>query len=144
MKLTKAERELKQVVLEVNRTLPVYEKDWISVKRTPESEEKERCTCFEQFIEARFNYEFCKRYTEFSDLINFLEGKAFKCTLLEEPDEIKRRFKNVEITLIDPSIVQDPSDLFLSEYQRLRTWLGGSIISFNSVRKKIRIKIKKV
>lgn len=143
MKLTRAEKELRDVVLEINRTLPYYEKDWMSVKRTPESSDKERCTSFEQFIEARFNYEFCKKYTEFSDLVNFMEGRLFICTSLEEPDPIRRRFKLVEISLVDPKIVPNPSDLFISEFTRLYEYLGGTKIYFNSVKKKIRLRIKK-
>lgn len=143
MKLTKAEKEIKEVVSEVNRTLPCYEKDWISVKRLPISIEKERCTSFEQFIEARFNYEFFKRYEEFNDLEIFLDGKLFSCTSLEEPDVNRRRFKLVEITLVSPENIPDEYEDLKNLLIQVYNYLGGSRIYFNSVKKKIKLKIKK-
>ena len=50
------EETIRDLISRVNSTLAYFEKDYVSVKRTPTSD-KERCSSFEQFIEARFNFE---------------------------------------------------------------------------------------
>lgn len=123
---------IKELLSRVNCSLFYYEKDFVSVKRTPTAD-KERCTTFEQFIEARFNYECCQ-IPELVDAVLSTDGKLFVCTGLEDPDDIKRKFSTATITLstdIPENLREEVLDL-----------LGGSVIVFNNVKKKIRFTIK--
>ena len=86
----KTEEIIKELIARVNSTLSYYEKDYVSVKRTPYAE-RERCVSFEQYIEARFNYE-CSKIPELYDAVIATDGHLFSCTELIDPDTAKRRF----------------------------------------------------
>jgi hypothetical protein len=123
---------IKELLSRVNCSLFYYEKDYVSVKRTPTSD-KERCTTFEQFVEARFNYECCQ-IPELVDAVLSTDGRLFICANLENSDEIKRKFSTATIT-ISPEIPESLRNEILQ-------LLGGSEIVFNNVKKKIRFTIK--
>ena len=136
-----AEKAIKGVVSEVNRTLPYFEKSFSSAKRTPDTYQ-ERCNSFEEYVTNRFNYE-ASKIPELEEIIYKTEGHVFKCVELEDPDEKKRRFKRARIEI--------DADLLLSEDQNLKDeinkvieYLGGKQIYFNSVKKKIKLTIKKI
>ena len=120
---------IKDLLSRVNCSLFYYEKDYVSVKRTPTAD-KERCTTFEQFIEARFNFECC-RIPELVDAVLSTDGHLFICSGLENPDDVKRKFSTATIT-ISPEVPKE----------EILQLIGGSEIVFNNVKKKIRFTIK--
>lgn len=131
---------IKNLVARVNNTLSYYEKDYISVKRTPFSE-RERCTSFEQYIEARFNFE-CYQIPELRDAILATEGHLFSCISLENPDTFKRRFSQATVILLDPETLIESDETLKNEILKIHDFIGGSCIKFNNVKKKIKILIE--
>lgn len=127
---------LRNLISRVNNTLSYYEKDYISVKRTPESD-KERCTSFEQYVEARFNYECCQ-IPELRDAVLATEGHLFSCISLEEKDTSKRRFTVATVVLLDPETLLETDEILKNEILKIRDFIGGSCIKFNNVKKKIK------
>lgn len=123
---------IKELISRVNSSLGYYEKDYVSVKRTPNAD-KERCTSFEQFIEARFNFECCQIEELVEAVIN-TEGHLFKCIYLEDPEDSKRKFKSATI-IISPDIPESLKNEILQV-------IGGTEIVFNNVKKKIRFSVK--
>lgn len=132
---------IKNLISRVNSTLGYYEKDYISAKRTPYSEEGERCSTFEQYVEIRFNYE-CFQVPEFRDLIIATDGHLFSCVSLEDQDIAKRRFSTACLMLINPDNVTDLDNDTKEEIKNLYSLIGGSCIKFNNVRKKIKFTIE--
>lgn len=123
---------MKEIISRVNQTLGYYEKDFISVKRTPISD-KERCESFEQYLESRFNYE-CSRHEELSDIIIMHDGFVFKCKYINEFDSQRNRFKQACMTIntkLPPEIQKE-----------LEGKIGGTDIKFNSVKRKIKYSIE--
>ena len=123
---------IKELISRVNSSLMYYEKDFVSVKRTPTAD-KERCTSFEQYIGARFNYECCQ-IEELVDAILTTDGHVFLCSKIDEPDDLKRKFRTATITL-DPTLPENLKD----EVLRL---IGGTEITFNNVKRKIKFIIR--
>jgi hypothetical protein len=123
---------IKELLSRVNCSLMYYEKDYVSVKRTPTSD-KERCTSFEQFIEARFNFECCQ-IPELVDAVLSTDGKLFVVAELENPDGIKRKFSTATV-IISPEIPESLRDEIL-------LIIGGSEIKFNNVKRKIKFSVK--
>lgn len=134
-----SERLVKEVISNVNKSLRYYEKSYTSVKRTPEAYQ-ERCESFEEFIERRFNFE-ASKIPEFSDVVMRTEGKVFICTEIEDPDEKKRRFKSATIRIIDVDLLLDEDQNLKDEIVKLKEFIGGDRIVFNSVKKKIKLTI---
>jgi hypothetical protein len=134
-----SEKALKEIVSEVNRTLSYFEKFYSSAKRTPESYQ-ERCNSFEEYITNRFNFEAAK-IPEFEELIYKTDGHLFKCTVLEEADEKKRKFKRA-IVVIDDDLLSIDDQSLKDEVAKIREYIGGDQICFNSVKKKIKLVIK--
>lgn len=130
---------LKEIISNVNKTLKSYEKDFTSVKRTPETYQ-ERCKSFEEFIERRFNFE-ASKIPELNEIVMKTEGKLFCCTEIEEPDEKKRKFKSATIKLIDTNLLLDEDQTLKDEITKVKELIGGDRIQFNSVRKKIKLTI---
>ena len=131
---------IKNLISRVNSTLSYYEKDFISVKRTPFSE-RERVTSFEQYIEARFNYECCQ-IPELVDAVLATEGHLFSCVSLENPDISKRRFTIATIELLNPETLLETDENLKNEIIKIHDLLGGSCIKFNNVKKKIQLTIE--
>lgn len=127
-----SQETIRDLISRVNSTLSYFEKDYISVKRTPTSE-KERCYSFEQFIEARFNFECCQIPELFEAVIS-TDGHVFNCVSIEDPDLSKRRFTTASV-VISPSLPENLKNEILE-------LLGGSEIVFNNVKKKIKYTIK--
>lgn len=139
---------IKEIIAKVNRTLPLYEKDFISVQRTPWTN-KERCTSFEQFVEARFNFEI-SRLPEFEYLSQVFEGKLFGLINLSESDGENRRYKLATFTLPPENVIKEVispvpemENLINDELGKIISYLGGKTIKFNGVKKKIKIIIEK-
>ena len=130
---------LKDIIRKVNETLRYYEKEYIELKRTPEAE-KEVCTSFEHYIEARFNMECCN-IPELSDLERKTEGHLFVCTSIQDPDEARRRFGFATVELISPEDFECADSSILESLEIIKQALGGSKISFNSVKQRIKIQI---
>lgn len=126
------EETIRDLISRVNSTLLYFEKDYTSVKRTPTSD-KERCSSFEQFIEARFNFECCQ-IPELIEAVISTDGHLFTCVSLENPDLSKRRFTTASV-IIDPNLPENLKNEVLELF-------GGSEIIFNNVRKKIKFTIK--
>lgn len=138
-----SEKALKGLVSEINRTLTYYERSFSSVKRTPDTYQ-ERCNSFEEFVENRFNFE-ASKIPELEEAIVATGGKLFECVSIDEPDEKKRRFKTATIRIrdikdINPRIMDDESLKVV--ITKVKEYLGGDQISFNSVRKKIKLTIE--
>lgn len=123
---------IKELLSRVNSSLSYYEKDYVSVKRTPTAD-KERCTSFEQFIEARFNFECCQ-IEELVEAVVSVDGRLFKVLSLENPDTAKRKFTSVTISIC-PDIPENLKHDVLN-------LIGGTEIIFNSVKRKIKFSIK--
>jgi putative hemolysin len=134
-----SEKALKEIVTEVNRTLSYFEKFYSSAKRTPESYQ-ERCNSFEEYITNRFNFE-ASKIPEFEELVYRTDGHLFKCTVLEEADEKKRKFKRA-IVVIDDDLLSIDDQSLKDEVAKIREYIGGDQICFNSVKKKIKLVIK--
>ena len=134
-----SERLVKEIISNVNKTLKSYEKSFTSVKRTPDSYQ-ERCNSFEDFIERRFNFEAAK-IPEFSDIVMRTGGQVFYCSEIEEPDEKKRKFKSATIRIISIDSLLDDDQTLKDEITKLREFIGGDRIRFNSVKKKIKLTI---
>ena len=132
-------KQIKEVISRVHSTLGISEPAYIRCQRTSDSE-KEICKSFEQFIEIRFNKE-CEHVPELKKLILETEGHLFLCTEIEEPNLVKRKFKSVSITLIDPDMVEDISESMRKDINEIESILGGTKIVFNSVKKKIKFNI---
>ena len=130
------EEIVKDLISRVNSTLGYYEKDYISVQRTPYSE-RERVTSFEQYVEARFNFECCA-IPELYDAVIATNGHLFKCVELANPDIMKRRFTVATVVLVDPKTLPQASENLIDEINQIYKYLGGSVIKFNNVRKKIK------
>ena len=126
------EETIRDLISRVNSTLLYFEKDYTSVKRTPTSD-KERCSSFEQFIEARFNFECCQ-IPELIEAVISTDGHLFTCVSLENPDLSKRRFTTASV-IIDPNLPENLKNEVLELF-------GGSEIIFNNVRKKIKYTIR--
>lgn len=134
------EKALKDLIIRVNNTLRYFEKEYIELKRTPESE-KEVCESFEQYIEIRFNMESCQ-IPEFSKLEEMTDGHLFRCTSIMDPDEVRRRFSLATIELTTSDMFEGGSSKLLEdELSLVREFIGGSKISFNCVKKRIKIQI---
>lgn len=146
--MTKKNKEtLKESISKVNQTLDWYEKDFISVQRSPNSN-KERCTSFEQFVEARFNFEL-SRIPEFEYLVNIFEGKLFGLIELKDSDPGKKKFKLATFSLPSDEIIKgvisllpESEPLIYEELDKIKNYLGGNMIKFNNVKKKIKIIIE--
>lgn len=135
---------MKETVARVNKTLGYYEKDYISVQRSPWTS-KERCTSFEQYVEARFNFELSK-VPEFEYLCQVFEGKLFGLTELKDSDPEKCKFKLATFSLPPENIVKEiispfpeMEDLINDEMTKIIKYLGGKTIKFNNVKQKIKI-----
>lgn len=135
------ETVLRELISRVNKTLGYYEKDFISVQRTPFSE-RERVKSFEQYIEARFNFECCS-IPELYDAVIATDGHLFSCTELINPDVVKRRFTLAKVTLLDTEILSEDQENLINEINKVRDLLGGTIIKFNNVKKKIKFTVEK-
>lgn len=123
---------IKELLSRVNCSLVYYEKDYVSVKRTPNAD-KERCTSFEQYIEARFNFECCQ-IPELVEAVLSTDGRLFVVANLENPDGIKRRFSTATV-IISPEIPE-------SLREEILLIMGGSEIKFNNVKRKIKFSVK--
>lgn len=139
-KETNIKQIIKELISRVNSTLGYYEKDYVSVKRTPTSK-RERITSFEQYIEARFNYECCK-IPELYDAVMATEGHLFSCSSIENPDTQKRRFTAATVVLISPEMDLEMDENLKNEIIKIHDLLGGSHIKFNNVKKKIKFTIE--
>lgn len=131
---------IKDLISRVNNTLGYYEKDYVSVKRTPVSQ-RERVTSFEQYVEARFNYECCK-IPELYEAVMATEGHLFTCISLQDQDISKRRFTIATLVLINPKMDLRMDETLKNEILKIHELLGGSCIKFNNVRKKIKFTIE--
>lgn len=139
---------IKNLISEVNGKLKYYEYNQVSAERTPHIL-KERCLSFEQYVECLFNYA-AYHIPEMFDMVDVLEGHLFFCTKIEEPDEAKRKFKSATIELISEDkisefvtkdLLEKKGEDLINELNRIKSFLGGSTISFNSVQKKIKFSI---
>lgn len=136
--MSSLKEEIKAAISKVNSTLGMYEKDYISQQRTPETE-REVCRSFEQFVECKLNYE-CSKLPRLKKVMRETEGHLFLCTKLLEPDLAKRKFKMAFFKLLTPAMVEDISDELKAELENISESLGGCTeFSFNNVKKKIKL-----
>ena len=133
-------KKIKAAISRVNQTLGIYEAEYISAQRTSDTE-KEVCHSLQEFVEIRFNKE-CENIPEFEQLVIETEGHLFFCQPLEEPNEVTRRFKKATLVMLDADQVEDVTDELREKLEKLKKTLGGTAIEFNSVKKKIKYKIK--
>jgi hypothetical protein len=140
MSSTITKKDLKDMISSVNGTLIHYKKGgWIDCRRTPDAGE-EMIYSLEQFIDARFNRE-AWNIPELQKAEDYLGGRLFSCTL-EEPDEIKKKYKQATLTLIRAEDIIEPSEELIKLLDEVRIFLGGTKIVFNSVKVKIKFSIE--
>jgi len=133
---------IKDLIARVNKSIIWYKKGgWIDCRRTPTSGEN-LVESLEEFIEARFNRE-CWDLPEFNEACELLDGKLFICTL-DGVDEVRKRFRKATLRLVKEEDILDPSPQLLEILKNVREFLGGSSISFNGVRIKIKYEIENV
>ena len=139
--MKKKEQLIKKTISSVNSSLIKFKKGgWIRVERVP-SLEQEVCDTLEKFVEAVFNRECYNRIPEFQNIETLLGGHLFKCKL-EEPDEMKKKFKSATVMIVDEKSIIAPDDNLISELKMVEDWIGGKSISFNSVKVKIKFEVK--
>ena len=135
-----AKKDVKDMIASVNGTLIHYKKGgWIDCRRTPDAGE-EMIYSLEQFIDARFNRE-AWNIPEFRQAEEYLGGRLFSCKL-EEPDEMKKKYKQATLTLISADDIIEPSEELIRLLDEVRIFLGGTKIVFNSVKVKIKFSIE--
>lgn len=139
--MEKKKQIIKKTISAVNSSLQKFKRGgWIRVERIPQLE-KEVCETLSDFVEAVFNRECYNRIPEFRQAQELLGGHLFKC-ILDEPDEIKKRFLSATVILIDEKSIIDPDDNLINELRKVENYLGGREIKFNSVKVKIKFEIK--
>ncbi len=131
------EKSIRGVISRVNSTLGIYEKHYISCKRTPDSG-IEQCESFEQFIEIRFNYE-CYKVPELQKLIEATDGHLFSCINVDSPDLAKRKFKSATVKILDMEDILEGDEDLKKMLENLYNLLGAKTITFNNLKKKIKI-----
>ena len=130
---------LKQIIKNLNKTLKYYEKKYIRLKRTPDSI-MESCESFEHFIEVRFNME-CYYTSEFFELEKETGGHLFSCIEIVDGDEAKRKFTKAIVRLNSEDNFEHVTDELRIKLQKVRDYIGGTEISFNSVKNRIKFEI---
>lgn len=128
---------IKELISRVNSSLSYFEPGWVGCKRYPDSIDPEICLSFEQYIEARFNYE-CSRVPELEQIIKDTGGHLFVCKSIDDPDLMKRRFSYAYLEIVDPETLIDPDETLINELEKVKNFFGGSKIKFNNVKKKIK------
>lgn len=138
--------DLKQLVVDINSSLYLYDKDGYSyLKRNP-SGELENVTTLSQFIECRLNLELFY-VPELSDLIKYFDGHLFTVVSVDGLNEEKRRFDMVhaEMNMTGEYFITDPDQQDLSFpviLEEIKKVLGGTKISFGYSQKKIKLFIE--
>lgn len=138
------EEELRIAISSVNSSLKSYESDFSSYRRycDDDYESKERCKTFEQFIELRFNFEL-SLLPSFRKLQTSTQGHLFKCISVDGFDAVKNnRYKMATLELLNPSMVETEIENLATDVEDIRKLLGGTIVKFNNVQKKIRLVIE--
>ena len=125
---------------EVNESLRYYEKDYLAVRRYPGGE-KEIIQNFEQYLEARINMELSK-IPDLQEAIILTEGNLFKIEELKDLDLSKKRFGTVKIKVLEPEDIENPNDKIILLLQKVKTWIGGSNLTFNSVKQRIKLVVE--
>lgn len=133
------EKIFKDIISKVNSTLNFYEKDYVSAKRTNSTTVNERCSSFEQYVEIRFNKECCN-IPELENLVEGTDGHLFKCIELEDQNTAKRNFKKATI-IVNPDLLLSEDEDLKRELEKAKDFLSFNKLQFNSVKKKIKIKI---
>lgn len=134
--------DLRELCVNVNASLPYYEKDYISVKRSPASD-RERVTSFRQYIECRINYE-CFGIPQLRPYAEAFDGYLFEVTAVIGQDEDRRRFTIVEaeIRKSPEYYMADGESDFMETLDNAMKVLGGSKLRFNYSQKKTKIYIE--
>lgn len=133
---------IKNIITEVNLSLPYYEAEFISLKCFSEGE-KERITNFGQFIECCLNVEMYLAIPELQELIREYGGHLFVLSELKNPNEGKYKFEEAIITVhpnageyqIDPNAYSEVLEL-------VKSILGGLVIHFTSAPKRMNLVIE--
>ena len=133
------EKIFKDIISKVNSTLNFYEKDYVSAKRTNSTTVNERCSSFEQYVEIRFNKECCN-IPELENLVEGTDAHLFKCIELEDQNTAKRNFKKATI-IVNPDLLLSEDEDLKRELEKAKDFLSFNKLQFNSVKKKIKIKI---
>lgn len=136
----KKQKAVKDVIMEVNKTLTWYKKGgWVDTRRTPSSGPN-YVNSLEEYVEARFNREMWE-VPEVYPACELLDGRLFSCRL-DECDEMKKRFKIATLTLIDVKDIENPTPELEECIKRAREFIGGNEIIFNSVKVKVKYDIR--
>lgn len=133
------EKIFKDIISKVNSTLNFYEKDYVSAKRTNSTTVNERCSSFEQYVEIRFNKECCN-IPELENLVEGTDGHLFRCVELEDQNTAKRNFKKATI-IVNPDLLLSEDEDLKKELEKAKDFLSFDKLQFNSVKKKIKMKI---
>lgn len=133
-------QELKKMVIRINSSLPYYEKNYVSVKRTPLGD-KERVQSFRQYIECRLNFE-CFNVLELRSFAEEFDGHLFEVTAIIDQDDLRRRFSYVCAEICKTGDFYIGEKNFMDTLSKLEELLGGSKLRFNYSQKKTKIFIE--
>lgn len=130
-------KEIEKVLSSVNSHLKKYKTGgWIQVERIPGTLETDTVMSLEEYVDAVFNRAIINYIPEFETAQRLLGGHLFKCHLVD-PDEPKKRFKEAVAILVDEKSIINPDENLINELKRVQDYLGGTQITFNSVKIKI-------
>ena len=135
-------KNIEKVLSSVNGFLKKYKSGgWIQVERIPGTLETDTVMTLEEYVDALFNRACINYIPEFEKAERLLGGHLFKCHLIEA-DECKKRFKEAVAVLVDEKSIVEPDENLINELKSVQEYLGGTQITFNSVKVKIIYTIK--
>ena len=136
------EKNIKDLIARVNRTLVWYKKGgWIDCRRTPNGGENMIQT-MDEYVESRFNRESWD-VPELQKAVELLDGHLFKCSLTGINLQ-KKKYKEATVTIIEPEEIKDPSPEVLQALIDVEKFLGGKTLKFTSLIAKVKYTVEKI
>ena len=135
--------KLIEAVREVNKTLKSYEPGgYLSAQRIPATGDypnQEVALSFEQWIEIRLNNEIFFNIPELSNYVMLFSGYLFVVTNVTDKDDIKRRFKEVEVSVTNSPEHYVGMGQWENDLNEVRQIIGCNSFKFNYSQKKTKV-----
>ena len=135
--------KLIEAIKEVNKTLKSYEPGgYLSAHRIPATGDypnQEVALSFEQWIEIRLNNEIFNNIPELSNYVFLFSGYLFIVTNVTDKDDIKRRFKEVEVSLTNSPEHYIGMGQWENDLNEVKQIIGCSSFKFNYSQKKTKV-----